>query len=211
MVAGGAVAAATVSSILKGGFNPSSLWTMMNQYQLLVFIGLLDLKFPAKTEAFLKGFRLASLNIPKEYHYFGKLFANNSLNFDTNERFAKYNFRFSRFILQQVPFIGILTLTIFVYVMFLITIRCCKRDEDERDAATGKANRISTKVCARVMNQFYVPALLSIYLNFKFLVLESPIDYISFVLAICFGLLLVCYPIYFLVTLARKEEQIHDE
>ena len=57
----------------------------MNQYQLLVFVGLLDLKFPAKTEAFLKGFNLATLNIPKDYDSLGDLFLNSSRKFDTNE------------------------------------------------------------------------------------------------------------------------------
>ena len=61
------------------------------------------------------------------------------------------------------------------------------------------------------MKQFYVPALISIYLIFKFLEQESKLDYASLVVAISFGLLLIGYPIYFIVTIRRKEEQIHDE
>ena len=37
-------------------------------YQLLVVVGMLEISYPTKVEAFIKGFDFASLNIPEEYN-----------------------------------------------------------------------------------------------------------------------------------------------
>ena len=62
--AGAAAAAAFATSLASGGVNLASLWTLLNTFQLLVVVGMLEIKFPPKFEAFVHGFKLASLNLP---------------------------------------------------------------------------------------------------------------------------------------------------
>ena len=37
-------------------------------FQLLVVVGMLEISYPTKVEAFIKGFDFASLNVPEEYN-----------------------------------------------------------------------------------------------------------------------------------------------
>ena len=65
IVAGGVVAASTASGLASGSFNFQSIWTLLNIYQLIVFVGLLDLEYSPKAQEFFEGFRLSLLNIPQ--------------------------------------------------------------------------------------------------------------------------------------------------
>ena len=102
MAAGTAAAAAVGASLASGSLNLSSMWTILNTFQLLVVIGMLDGELPTKLEAFIQGFDIASLNVPDEYNIALILFpeANNTGDqvspydeiVETNERFASFGF-----------------------------------------------------------------------------------------------------------------------
>ena len=76
----------------------------MNTYQLLIVVGMLDIQFPTKIEAFIQGFDVASLNLPDEYNPALILFPEDEeMNgtvpeqpkndtVKTNERFASFGF-----------------------------------------------------------------------------------------------------------------------
>ena len=68
MAAGAAAAAAVGTSLAAGSVNLSSVWTILNTFQLLVVVGMLDIALPPKVEAFIHGFDFASLNVPDEYN-----------------------------------------------------------------------------------------------------------------------------------------------
>ena len=62
------------TSIASGSFNLGSLWTILNTFQLLVVVGMLEIEFPTKLKTFIHGFDFASLNVPDEYNVVLMLF-----------------------------------------------------------------------------------------------------------------------------------------
>ena len=63
--AGAAVAVSAVSNLAMGSTNFQSIWTILNTFQLVIVIALLDIEYPTKVEAFMQGFELAALSMPE--------------------------------------------------------------------------------------------------------------------------------------------------
>ena len=51
-----------------GTTNYHSIWTILNTYQLIILIALLDIEYPPNVATFFEGFELAALSMPKEYN-----------------------------------------------------------------------------------------------------------------------------------------------
>ena len=69
LAAGGAVGVAIGASVLSGAANFQSIWAMLNTFQLVIIIALLDIEYPPKVEGFFQGFEFASLSMPQEFNY----------------------------------------------------------------------------------------------------------------------------------------------
>ena len=73
VVAGGvAVAAGVAASLVSRSANFESIWTVLNTFQLIIVIALLEIDYPPKVEAFFHGFEFASLNLPQEWNFVQK-------------------------------------------------------------------------------------------------------------------------------------------
>ena len=49
--------------------NLESIWSVLNTFQLIIIIALLEIDYPPKVEAFFQGFEFASLNMPSDWNF----------------------------------------------------------------------------------------------------------------------------------------------
>ena len=64
-----AAAAGVAASFASGSMSLESIWTILNTFQLLIIIALLEIEYSPKLEAFFQGFEFASLNLPSEWNF----------------------------------------------------------------------------------------------------------------------------------------------
>ena len=62
--AAGALGAAIGANLAAGTSNFQSFWTILNIFQLVIIIALLEIEYPPKVEAFFQGFEMAALSMP---------------------------------------------------------------------------------------------------------------------------------------------------
>ena len=63
-MAGVAAAASVASSMASGGSSLDGAWNVINSFQLLIIIALLDINYPPKVEAFFQGFSFTMFTMP---------------------------------------------------------------------------------------------------------------------------------------------------
>ena len=102
--AAGAAGAAVAASLLSGSVNLQSIWSMANTFQLLMVIGLLDIDFPPKLDAYFHSFDFALFALPDELNLVEKMAAkmpNVDLDdSETDERYQSYEFESPLLLLQ---------------------------------------------------------------------------------------------------------------
>ena len=64
-VAGTAAAASVASSAASGGSSFDGAWNVINSFQLLIVLGLLEIEYPPKVEAFFQGFSFTMFSVPE--------------------------------------------------------------------------------------------------------------------------------------------------
>ena len=159
--------------------NLESLWTLLNTYQLLVVVGMLEIEYPTKVDAFMHGFEFASLNVPDEYNVVLVLFpedeeANSTATeypeeeiSETNERFDSYGFTSAVFFVQQATFSAVFIGAGLIYG--LLKVVALLLGGDTKVFIEKRIMSIVLAILMRVVINFASPVCTSIVINFRFL------------------------------------------
>ena len=83
----------------SGTTNLQSIWSLLNTFQLVIVIALLDIDYPPKVVAFFQGFMLATLSMPPQLNFVEGIVQDKLLSHgETNERYTMYGFTSTYFV-----------------------------------------------------------------------------------------------------------------
>ena len=76
------------SSAASGGSSFDGAWSVINSFQLLIVLALLDIEYPPKVEAFFQGFSFTMFAVPDDFNYVLQVIPEAELeDGETSERF----------------------------------------------------------------------------------------------------------------------------
>ena len=133
-MAGAAAAASIASSAASGGVSFDGAWFVLYSLQLLIVIGLLDIDYPPKLEAFLQDFSFTMFTVSEDYNLVQQSIPEADLaEGETDDRSQDYGFDTFYFIIQEYAFyFAILVVILLFFSLWLLSLCPCYSTEKKK-------------------------------------------------------------------------------